>query len=99
MIYSYQQKNKFSHLLLDLDGDYYHQNYEEIDRYEEKLQWVKDNIGEHNIKWAVNYGYLHNGQKIYSKDYSREQSAFAKYVRQWCFLEKADAMAFKVVWY
>jgi len=100
MIYSYQQKNKFPHLLLESESDYYYHDHGKIMRYEEKAQWMRDNIGKHNIKWTINYGYLYNGQKIYMNDFRRNSTRTYtdKYVRQWCFLEKADAVAFKLMW-
>ena len=102
MIYSYQQKNKLKHLLLDNDIVRAKNGYPAtIQRYQEQRNWIKENIGGHNLYWAVNYGFIHNGQKVYQKDFDSQKfrkTMKTKYVVQWCFENKIDAMAFRLRW-
>lgn len=105
MIYSYQQKNKFQHLLLDNDIDRAKNGYPSTtQRYQEQLKWCKENIGLHNLEWTVNYGYVYQGRKIYEKNFNvkkhRQNMTMGrtKYVVQWCFEDKTDAMAFRLRW-
>lgn len=99
MIYSYQKKNKFKHLLIDLKI-----NFTGDPLYEARKKWLEENIGTYNKNWIVNYGYYINGKKVYQRDYNLSGAARTKfykkvsYVIQWSFENKSDALAFKLVW-
>lgn len=105
MIYSYQQNNKFGHLLLDTkmprSANLY---FSKIQSYVEQIQWIRENIGRHNVKWSVNYGYVYCGKKIYQKNFKGKKRrngwiwTNSRYVLQWCFQDKDDAMAFMLRW-
>ncbi len=103
MIYSYQEKNKFKHLLLD---PRHHAIYrmEKRSAYRERLQWVKENIGKHNRDWTVSAGLICDGKKVYGtlNPYINRKGHVvwngSVYVIQWCFLREEDALAFKLQW-
>jgi len=101
MIYSYQPKNKFEHLLLDPAFGLQQPRPSTFSRYHEQVQWIKETIGKRNITWTITYGYLYDGKKVYNKDISMDRLWHERkidHVLQWCFYNKADAMAFKLVW-
>ncbi len=101
MIYSYQSKNTFKHLLLDPAFGLHQRHPSTFLRYHEQVQWVKEIIGKRNIKWTITYGYLCNGKKVYDREVPTHNLWRAReidHVLQWCFYDKADAMAFKLRW-
>ncbi len=103
MIYSYQEKNKFKHLLLDPRHHAVYRIEKRFD-YQERLQWIKEHIGKHNRDWTVNSGLIRNGKKVYHTHFSYiERKDYGIWDRsilvvQWCFLKEEDALAFKLIW-
>lgn len=99
MIYSYQKKNKFKHLLLDLNL-----SFSGGPGYEDRKKWLRKNIGCGNKKWIVNYGYHIDGKKVYQRNFNMKNGGRQKfyeevsYVIQWSFQDKDDALAFILVW-
>lgn len=97
MIYSYQPKNKFAHLLLD---EWFSEQYKTVQK---QFDWLKENFGLYGDTWIRTHALICDGKKIYWRkalkyavDY--EDRDKIRSAIQWGFKTKEDAMAFKLVW-
>lgn len=99
MIYSYQSKNKFCHLLLDDDVQTWASNGG-IGKYlNERRAWLKENFGQFNDRWTQTTGTLCGNEKFYWSDLSSETHDHQiKSATQWGFKTEEDALAFKLAW-
>ncbi len=99
MIYSYQQKNKFSHLLLDDDSSIWTLS-EGFGAYlDDRRAWLKENFGRFNDRWTQTSGILCGGEKFYWVDVKSDTlHSHLKSATQWGFKTKEDALAFKLAW-
>lgn len=103
MIYSHKTNLKFKHLLLDNRFPYkgHYANDIGFKAYKkERIEWIRENIGMHNVAWSINFGFIHKRKKAYAKDISKPlyRGMDHEYVPQWCFLNLDDAFIFRMRW-
>ncbi len=100
MIYCYQSRNKFAHLLLDPDDFSLWSATEGFGEYlDERRAWLKENFGRFNDRWIQTTGTLLGNEKFYWADVKSDTlDSHLKSATQWGFKTKEDAFAFKLAW-
>lgn len=95
-MYYYEPRNKFPHLVLIEE----HSDWSEEDQInDERLCWLRENIGKHGKDWSTVRAHSYNGKKFYwtGNTLTGNQRMKVKLSKQFGFKDKETAMRFKLL--